>query len=327
MSDKQIFIVGTGRSGTSILKKILNHHSKIYTYPKELRFISDTDGLIDLRRALTTDWNPHNTSSTIKNFVTLLTRDLFMTNLPDRILNWLFVNVFSGSGKKYSNVTIKDFIPIGHIKKCLDLFLNNLGIEIISGYWYGSKSYQLKPKLYFSRPLTTNFFNKEAGKFTERLLSYPLQTTEASCWCDDTPMNILYADSFPLMFENAKVIHLFRNPLDVVASYTDLGQSWAPSNPKLAACWVVDILNRWKEIKRNLPPHCFLEVKYESLIQNQQLGLKKIMDFLELEYQNSLMNIQLHKGSVGRYKEDFSSDQLIKVKEILSQELKDFEQF
>ena len=50
---KPIFIGGTGRSGTTILKKVLQQHSNIVTIPNELRIIIDPDGILDLFNALT----------------------------------------------------------------------------------------------------------------------------------------------------------------------------------------------------------------------------------------------------------------------------------
>ena len=45
---KQLFIRGTGRSRTTILKKILASHSQIVALPGELRVITDPGGALEL---------------------------------------------------------------------------------------------------------------------------------------------------------------------------------------------------------------------------------------------------------------------------------------
>ena len=50
-----IFIGGTGRSGTTILSKLLNQVDSVYTIPQEIRFITDPDGILSLKHALVSD--------------------------------------------------------------------------------------------------------------------------------------------------------------------------------------------------------------------------------------------------------------------------------
>ena len=52
----RIFIGGTGRSGTSILLKLLDHYEHIYSLPTESKFIIDYKGLINLADALTINY-------------------------------------------------------------------------------------------------------------------------------------------------------------------------------------------------------------------------------------------------------------------------------
>ena len=54
---KPVFIGGTGRSGTTILSKVLSQHENILQLV-ETRFIIDPDGIIELIPALTDNWSP-----------------------------------------------------------------------------------------------------------------------------------------------------------------------------------------------------------------------------------------------------------------------------
>lgn len=49
MSITPIFTGGTGRSGTTIIGAMLGHHSQVWaTFPREIRFLTDRFGLLDL---------------------------------------------------------------------------------------------------------------------------------------------------------------------------------------------------------------------------------------------------------------------------------------
>ena len=57
---KTIFIGGSGRCGTKLLRDILGKHSKITALPFPTRFTIDPDGLVDTYKALTTGaWSPY----------------------------------------------------------------------------------------------------------------------------------------------------------------------------------------------------------------------------------------------------------------------------
>lgn len=318
MSEQQIFIVGTGRSGTSILKRILGDHSQIFSYPNELRLISDNDGLIDLRNHFINDWNPHKTSQAVERFRYLLRRDLFETGLPDRILNYFFKKVFNGAGRKYAAVNLAEFIPLVHLERCLKKFTENITITQIEGHWYGSESYQVEPHMFMTKHMEATYFDKVAGKFLDELLSYPLSKNSRTCWCEDTPMNILYADVLVQMLEGARIIHIYRNPLDVVASYSDVKQKWAMKELEYSAGWIRDILNRWFNIRQSVPSDKYIEIKYEELVKDQVEGLKKITDFLNLEYEDSLMNTKLNDTAIERYKKDIPSEKLERIEQKLN---------
>lgn len=53
-----IFIGGTARSGTSILYYILSRNIDIYAFPKEMRFIVDNEGVLNLINSLTDFFSP-----------------------------------------------------------------------------------------------------------------------------------------------------------------------------------------------------------------------------------------------------------------------------
>jgi len=69
---KSIFIGGTGSSGTTILRKIISRHSKLYAFPFETRFLIDPDGIVDLYNGLLYGWAPYMIDKKIKRFRNLI---------------------------------------------------------------------------------------------------------------------------------------------------------------------------------------------------------------------------------------------------------------
>lgn len=68
----KLFVSGTGRSGTWILYKALGCHSAVHTFPREMRFIIDPDGLLNLVDALTIRYHPVGASEALFRFERLM---------------------------------------------------------------------------------------------------------------------------------------------------------------------------------------------------------------------------------------------------------------
>jgi hypothetical protein len=317
MAERQIFIVGTGRSGTTILRKILGNHSRVHAFSKELRFITDANGLIDLAQVLTQNWNPFNASEAIVEFRELMLDYLWKQRAHQFVLSALYKEVLKGAARKYRFLTLQNTIPNDHCETVLDAFVNEITLEKASGSWYGSKSYQLNPTLYVTRRMEMEVLYPIMGRFVDDLLSYPLSGTKKTCWCDDTPINILNAHHIAGMLDGARLIHVYRDPRDVVASYAAPEQNWAPDDPVLSAHWVAQIMTEWREKKKSVAPEQYIEIKYEDLVANQRQHMDSLADFIGVDFEEALLDIELVERSVGRYETDISPDDLSEVTRIV----------
>ena len=88
MIGEPIFIGGTGRSGTTILKRILGQHPAVFAVPPEARFIVDPDGLITLVDALSTKWSVSMSDKALRRFEDLML-SLRKVSYPYRLLRKL----------------------------------------------------------------------------------------------------------------------------------------------------------------------------------------------------------------------------------------------
>lgn len=69
---KQVFIGGTGRSGTIVIYNLLQSNKDIFAFEKEMRFIIDSNGLINLIDALFTNYSVTNSRDTLYYFEELM---------------------------------------------------------------------------------------------------------------------------------------------------------------------------------------------------------------------------------------------------------------
>ena len=323
MSGQQIFIIGTGRSGSTILRRILGLHSKIYAFPNELRFIADADGLCDLIDQMSSDWNPFNASLAIHRFQKLVLQGICHSSAYQRAKSSIAVRA-GYTSCRYRSLRIDDILPKKHVKQTLSAFINRITMDERAGRWYGSPSYTKMPALYVTKPVERDSIMHKAGEFIDQLLSYPLRGEETA-WCDDTPINILYAHQIAKMMPTARLIHIYRDPRDVVASYADQQQLWAPNKVEDCAQWVVAIMKRWWEVRKNLPKNQYIEVCYERLVSNQKAHLREMVNFASFDFEDMLMDIKLTDVSVGRYKRDIPSSKRQKVASALQPIMEEYD--
>lgn len=125
--------------------------------------------------------------------------------------------------------------------------------------------------------------------FSDRILEKILQfNPSAEIILEKTPDNLNFVDLLRRLYPEAYFIHLIRDPRAVVASHLALKKEqwgWVRSEQNH-----VDIAQKWvrgmakRDCAATLLQSRFLEVRYENLKLNQDTVLKKITDFLQLNY-------------------------------------------
>ena len=149
-------------------------------------------------------------------------------------------------------------------------------------------------------------------EFTNSFYQRPLERKGASAWLEKTPANAACFTSFLNAFDNGKVIHMVRNPLDTIASLQNRGYDlyYAVGIYLLnTACGItVEDSNR------------SITIKYEDLIHNPEETVRNLCRFLEISFEYSMLVPQgevvqqpqlkgwqydetaaIGKGSIGRF--------------------------
>jgi len=106
-------------------------------------------------------------------------------------------------------------------------------------------------------------------------------------WINHTPENIRYIDTLMKLFPDAKFIHLVRDGRAVYNSW--LSTDWGPNTAiKAAHSWL-------ESISFGLAAESFLgeslikRIRYEDLILNSEKTIKDICDFLNIDYQEDML--------------------------------------
>jgi len=309
-----VFIGGTGRSGTTIFSKILSQNSDVYSFPQELRFITDPDGILSLKNALVYDWSKFQADLGIERFFALL------RNLQYR---------YRGS---YPNHSLSEIVGNNFYEDWInELYHQLVGHTMKSGWAARVNIFQKGLLRYFGKNNFTNMFIQESYYsppkseenfnqiFNQFILSYFQKASElnqSKIVIDHTPSSLIHFNQIQTMVPDAKLLHIFRDPRDIVCSYKT--KDWGSTSIKENVIWICDVLNRWDVIKNQLNTNSFIEVKFESLIKNMDSELKQVCKFLNIQFNDSFLNIDVSRHNIGRWKKDLNEREVSIVNEQLS---------
>ena len=203
----------------------------------------------------------------------------------------------------------------------------------------------LKSIFNFSAEEINNFkkiFNEDATSFAEHVLKFYMQKEKKQFVALKAPIYVTIVDEIFKHFPNMKFIHCIRDGRDVVCSLRTFPKrrfvkgEIVPTNIKnpFGACikkWIshVKLGRRWMDSDQ------YFEVKYEDLVNNTQIAMKKIFDFIGVEMpskeqlqsyykyekdekhpQNIEIGKPIYKESIERWKTDLSIREQEKFKKL-----------
>lgn len=318
-----IFIGGTGRSGTSIIARILDFHPEIFSTRHEIKLISEPYGLKNLADSLSVNWGPTQAHLAIHQFKFLSEQLSYfgfihphlrkLSTLP--ILNKL--NYLKWVKKfpflRYSAHRIAHRFGLEHYQGCIKELLDELVLDVdkskpidTHGVWdpfYITKRFEYDEILNIFRQFLNNLFGEILTLYAKNR------------WCDDTPLNLLSAEFLLNLYPNMKLIHMLRDPRDVVASYC--GRNWASKDVDNNIYIVKNYLEQWQRIRANLPANSYLEVRLEDLAAEPEKILQIVCQFIGVEFSKNLLVLPLDEANTGRYKIDLREDQIKQIETTL----------
>lgn len=107
---------------------------------------------------------------------------------------------------------------------------------------------------------------------------------------EKTPSNLEYVRYILKIFPGARIINIYRNPFDVAASIKKV--PWGANN-------VVDISKRWRKYIRLALEYQeyfgknFYSIKYEDLVHNTDSEIRRICNFLSVNFEINMIQFYL----------------------------------
>ncbi|TYB33258.1 MAG: sulfotransferase [Flexistipes sinusarabici] len=298
--NKQVFIGGTGRSGTSVLYNLLRSHKDIFAFNNEMRFLIDHNGLINLVDALTINYSISQSRDALFYFEELMKKH--------------FTNKYTAP---YVGFEFQKFFGEEYYWKRLDKFLDDLTV----GSFYGSdytvfgnffeqkfafliRKFERYYKAYYRKILKqrreTNLWPRREMKnvrffadrdelcrivesFVNDLFTYVAKRENKSIWCEKTPLNLLHLDFLYEVFPNCHFIHIKRDPRGVIQSMQN--QFWANPDIEGICKQMKQVYHRWFYLQRkvNFEKHNYYEIKLEDLANDYENKIREITNFISIE--------------------------------------------
>lgn len=313
-------IGGTGRCGTTILKRIFQAHPDVAKIP-EWRFAVDPDGILDFYSTMQSNWSPHLLDVRLKRLHQLLL-DTGKPNLLNKYVRLILRRLHIEQKlpfkavPRYSDISITPYSP--NFRLFVDELIKNLSAFKFKGTWIGSPQFE-KNLIYHHERFELNQLQNSLSDFLNQIIKDVLDHQNARYLVEDNTWNILWYDQILELLPETKLVYIYRDPRDVVASFVKM--VWAPSDPEQAALFYRDIINHWSKIKSKVPKYSFQEISLESLVKAPQNELEKLCKFYGIPWHDALLSIDLSKSNSGRYLKEFNHAQISAIESILSDQL------
>lgn len=299
LNHKYLFIGGTGRSGTNITRKIFSLHPQVASIPFEYRFIIDPDGVVDFYQSITNAWSPYMADVKIK-----------------RLYSYLMNLAVKGSDKKnYKDWELAQWFP--SYEETIEVLISELKAFDYKGFWPGAVGEKSSYEISFSEYKDKRVLSEILGKFLRKNIDDYIRLNKKSIFVEDNTWNILFAKELSEMMPESRMLHLVRDPRDVIASFME--QRWCPDDFEGALKMYKSIINRWFMIEESLPIDYCKIVKLEDLVKKPELILRDICDFSGIPFHHKILEVELNKSNQYRWKKAFTS----KEESIMKREMKD----
>ena len=277
-----LFSGGTGRSGTTAIVNLLNHHPQVHTsLPREIKYLTDRFGLLDLNFGRPIKFES-NTEELVKrllsNFGFIIgksTTALFNQRMSTR---W-----WQGVGKKGK--------PRGLCQSIEFSFLTSQLAE-------------------FNKIRKTDLYQASLNLYYD-LSKAQIKKSNITYFADSTPGNIQNGNRIIKLLPNAYFINMIRDGRDVALSVTK--ERWGPDDPAKALKWWQKRIVLANQGLTKIAPERKLDLRLEDLIvYNRDQSYNSVLNLLGLADNPGLAaefdkTFSKEKMSMGTWKNEVKS--------------------
>jgi hypothetical protein len=189
------------------------------------------------------------------------------------------------------------------------------------GWFNGALEEELEsPEFFFSSCIDRGKLIEILSAFVSYIIEAILSKKKgATCYVDDGTWNILAARELLELVPGAKIIHIYKDPRDVICSCVGMeldrfqiqSKRWAPGEWGKATEWYVGIMKHWTdEIFPSLPESSVLQLSLEELVQDSEYTLRTVCDFIGIGRDEAVVDsfISKDRANLKRWKEEMPTD-------------------
>jgi hypothetical protein len=301
-------ISGTGRSGTNVTKELLSRHSSVASLHFESRFIIDPDCVVQTYRSLIQENSPYQVSCILKRFFKKL-EELSRKNRYHyfwSLSKYLGLNPRFLTPPPYFDWELNKYFQ--NFDKHANNLINQLSIIRYDGVWPGEKGLEVNNKIYFLAKINKKELQNYFNIFITNLYSEYLKKNSKEVFIEDNTWDLIYAKEILELIPSYKFINVIRDPRDTIASM--IKQRWAPHKVIDAIQFYKSIVNSIEKNIAMIPKDNILTIQYENLISSPNVIINKILNFMNLKYEELYPESLLHSESIGRWKSELNKEDI-----------------
>lgn len=295
-----LLIAGTGRSGTTAFRKMVESHPDVCSVP-EWRFMTDPCGLVEFL-LIARSGNPFMQDQAfrrLQGFFQKIMDDSFPKRLTRKVLG--DATVF---GRRltfpYANDVPEKILP--GFNNLAHAFLEDLQVFTWKGQYAGTNFLQKNLNVFTGSD--EQQLIRKIRWFTEAIEELAKRTYGKELFVDKNTWNICHFDLIEKFYKHPKLVHIIRDPRDVVASF--INQPWMPDEVEKSAAMVLELHMQWEQAKRSLSDSSFIEVRFEDLLENKNDAFSKVLDFWKLDLNEAKVSLDSKRANIGRFSHEFS---------------------
>ena len=159
-------------------------------------------------------------------------------------------------------------------------------------------NFEIQDKLInFSETNNLDAFKNVAKKYVSLVDNFQ---TDKRFITDKAPLNFLWVGFIKIVFPNAKIIHIKRNPKDnclsLYKNVFDMNINWSYDQKDLLNFYLKyqSLMKFWAE----KIPNFIYDIQYENLINNPQLETENLLRFCNLNWEDDCLNYFNNKRAI-----------------------------